>query len=324
MQYFLLSSQTRMAESALKKVLKEQKLEAKEIIKLNFKDDGIDALLSECRSMSLFGEEKVIVAYGYEFFSKRPKAPKGNDFSDLIVYLETPNPDVHLFFLGATFEKEGKVSAAFLKGGGKLLPVQEFTPIEWERFANRYFAKRGVQIDNDALKELLTRTKGDYALFLEEAKKLVIYADNESLKLSDVESLVTRPLEDDAFRLGNALLKKDLKEVYRVYLDLSQNSFEAVSFLHLLTQQFRFQSLATFLKEKHYSLDEAADLLKSNHWRTKIAYSLADKANSEYLNTLFSRLYMVEKAIMTGKLEATLAFPLFLLEIDFHALRGNK
>ncbi|MCR4561710.1 MAG: DNA polymerase III subunit delta, partial [Bacilli bacterium] len=274
MIYLLLSPQSKIVRVYYQKLVKKILPERNEMNCVSF-DMGTSLLrdvAEECSYVPLGYDKKVVVAencYFLEFAKEKPKFQKDDRIEDLIDYFSHPNPDVDLFLFVYSDKLAAKSEfyTALLQGGVQVREIPEYTEEQWLVLIPNYMEKRGVQIDRDAVAEFHRRVGGDYALFLNEAKKLITYANGERITLKTVEELVSPPIEDDAFELSNALLQKDKRRAMLIHEDLTIKNTEPIIFIRLLTKQFRFLNEVLYLKNQGYSKDQIAAALKATSGR---------------------------------------------------------
>jgi len=278
-------------------------------------------IVNECLSLPIGYDKKTVVAENCFFLEKnraKPKFLKGDDPKAFLTYLQNPDPAVDLYLLvySDVLDEKGDYFQAVLASGARINPVSEFTKEQWHDYIARFFAKRNVAIDAEAIREIENRIQGDYALFLAEGQKLVTYSGGDALHKEDVELLVSNPLEDDAFKLANALVRGDIKNALRIYKDLQVFSSDPVSLIRLLTNQFRFLNQVRYLRVSGLSNSQIAGALQSSPMRVNIAVDNLRKMSEESMNDALDGLYQCEKSIFTGKADPGLAFSLYLA--NFH------
>src|SRR5574344_40239 len=315
----LFSPQPRMVKGALKKLMATS---CPHPDPMNFVslDLGVSMLLdvaNECLSLPLGYEKKTVVADNCFFFEKtrgKPKYQKSDDPAPLLSYLKNPDPNVDLYLLvyNDTLDEKGEFFQALLADGARINPVSEFSKEQWHDYIARFFEKRSVPIDNLAINEIQDRIQGDYARFLNEGQKLVAYSGGEAITKQDVETLVSEPLEDDAFHLSNALSRGDVKNALRIYNDLKVFSAEPIALIRLLANQFRFLNEVRYLQSSGLSNSQIAGALQCSQMRVNISLDNLRKMSEETLNNALEGCYNCEKSILTGKCDPDLAFSLFL------------
>ena len=149
--------------------------------------------------------------YYLEKSKTKVKPQKGDVADDLLTFLKNPDPNILLYILvyAEALDEAGDFFKALKEGGAKVTAVNSFGPDQWPVVVNNFFEKRNTKIDADAAKELIVRVNNDYSTFLNEALKLLTYANGEPVTNKMVEMLVSQPLEENMFELSNALTRGD-------------------------------------------------------------------------------------------------------------------
>jgi DNA polymerase-3 subunit delta len=317
------SNEPRLAKGGLKKVLKTEFPERDDMnyVSLDMAVTPITALAEECEYIPLGYDKKAVVAENCFFLQPRSgsqKLLKGDKPEALIEYLQNPNPEVYLYLLvySDTIDEKGEIAKAVKAAGAVYSPVSSFTEQQWYSFIPRYFEKRGSSIDRPAVQELIERIGGSYGAFLNEAAKLLAYSyDTHRITVDDVRALVPAPLEDNAFRVSDALTKGDNRSAIAIYHDLTKSkSFDEVSFIILLANQFRFLNQVNHLSQHGRSDREIASNLKASQARVSFSRRTASRLGALTIRRALEGLYETEKSILTGKVGKELALELFLAE----------
>jgi|LAHS01.1.fsa_nt_gb DNA polymerase-3 subunit delta len=315
----LFSSQSRMVQGALNKLFhaSNETHDAMNYVSLNMREATLLELVGECEALPIGYDKKTVVAEDCFFLEKsrsKPKLQKGDDDKPFLAYLANPDPliDLYLLVYNDGLDERGSYFQALKATGAKFSQVPTFTPEQWKQFIGNYFVKRGCEIDPLAVAELQERCGGDYAMFLSEGQKLLTYANGEKISKKTVETLVSAPLEDDAFHLSNALSRGDVKKALAIYQDLKVQNVDEVPLIRLLAGQFRFLNEVSFLNKKGFDNYAIANALACSAFRVSIALDNLRKMKDESCNNALEQLYRCEYSILSGKSDASLAFSLFL------------
>jgi DNA polymerase-3 subunit delta len=309
-----------MVKGALKKLMQTSCPNPDAMNYVSF-DLGVTPLLdvaNECLSLPLGYDKKTVVAENCFFLEKsrsKPKYLKGDDPKAFLAYLQNPDPAIDLYLLvysDSLDEKERFLPSSFSFDGARINPVSEFSKEQWHDYIARFFEKRNVAIEPMAINEIQNRIAGDYARFLNEGQKLVAYSNGEKITKAVVESLVSEPLEDDAFRLSNALTRGDVKNAIRIYQDLRVFSAEPISLIHLLANQFRFLNEVRYLQSSGLGSSQISGALQCSSMRVSIALDNLRRMGEDSLNNALDGLYDCEVSILTGKCDPDMAFSLYL------------
>lgn len=312
-----------MVKGALKKLLDEA-LPARDEMNYVSLDMGVTTLLelsNECLALPLGYNKKAIVAENCFFLAKtsgKIKMPKNDDAAPLLAFFANPDPNILLYLLVYAEELDGRSPfyTALVQGQAKMNPVSQFSPEQWKSFIPRFFEKRNVKIDSDAVDELLNRIDGDYAQFLNEAQKIITYAGKDDVTVDMVAKLVAPPLEDDVFQLSNALTRGDNGKALSIYKDLKVRAVDPIPLINLLARQFSFMDQVAFLAAQGQSNSAIALRLKCSFGRVNATQYGLRKIKNGSLGKALEGLYQSEFAILTGQEDPDLAFSLYLANLS--------
>lgn len=319
MIYVVYSPQSRMVKSAVMKIVKSslEKRDEFNFVTLDMERETIRALSAECSFLPFGYERKAVLAENARFLvdKKRPKAQKGDSDEPLRDYIRKPDPAIDLFFLcySAELNEKSAFYKPLIEAGAKFVQVEEFTSEQWDEFIARQFKKRGQRISRLALDELKRRTKGDYSLTLMEIQKLSAYRLNEEeITIEDIKSLTSEPLEENAYKLADLLIRGNVKGAVSLHKTLRKSSFEPITLIRLLAREFRYQAMGMHLSNNNYDPYAIATELKIPQFAARRLVERARGLQMEDVRHALESLYELEKSIMEGKTEAETAFSFFL------------
>ncbi len=285
-------------------------------ISFNMAVTPCDEIAFEAETLPLGYDRKAIVAEDCDFLAKRKtkyKFLKGDSLDKLAAYCANPNEGIDLYLLVycETLDLKNPVVAE-VKNKGAIKEVKPPEPGEWLPYLNRFFAAKGTSIDPDAAKEFLRRVDGDYARFVSEARKLLAYANGEPVRLKAVEMLVSQKLEDDAFKMSNALTQGNPGKALAIYRDLKVKGTEEIRLINMLASQFRFMDEVAFLDAKGMSSRAIAGELGGKPFRVEMTLRGLYGVEANDLARIQEELYQLEKDILTGQVDARFALERFL------------
>jgi len=275
---------------------------------LNLSEKGFEDFKDEFQSISMFAEKKLIILEETftnqnfkENFLKNPK--KFVDSGDTILFYEiTETPRS-----GPLFK--------FLKRYAK---SQEFELLEGENLKNwvkKEIENHKVKIDPVALEKLTDYVGNDIWQMANEIGKLVNYKKNKKVEAKDVELLVKPKIEPEIFKTIDAIASKNKKQA----LELIHKHLEkGDSPLYLLSMiNFQFRNLLTIrdLIEKNKSPYTLFKEVKLHPYVIKKSYSQAQKFKIDELKKIYQKIFQVDLAIKTGKVEPGTALDIFIAEI---------
>lgn len=317
MLYLLFGPQGMILEKQCKKIIKDniEVLDDFHVMKFMADEVTIQDIVFEADQTSLTGERKAIVVYHPYFLSTaktKEKIESLQDYQSLLSYLEAPNTMTDLIFvLEADKLNERSEIVRLLKVKAKVIEAKEITKDEWPRFIKQYFDKMNIMIDNDAVNELAIRVEGDAMRFVNEAKKLALYTNH--ITYDDIQTMVARPLEENAFLIYDCLLKKDKSKAISIYRDLLVEGFEPVTLIGMLANQFRLLSEVSYLNGLYSSNNEIARLLGVHEYRVKLSRDHLRRISYQKILKKLNELYTLDLIIKSGTVDCFFALEMFLI-----------
>ncbi len=317
MIYLLFGKQALMIKTRLQKLIKEQLpvVDDFSFVRYNAKETLIQDIVMDARSLPLGYDRKMVVIDDCYFLAttkSKEKIEKDQNYQALIEYLEHPNEATDfVFIVNATSFNVKSDIGKILKDKAMIYELTDIDKNSWPEYVRRYFAKYQIKIDGSAIDELVSRVNNDATLFVSEAQKLMLYGDHITKDI--VETLVTRPLEENSYVLANALTKGRIDEALAIYRDLKIHAEEPVTLISLLARQFRLMLKIYYLTQTGLSQLEIAKKLGIHEYRVKLAINSQSLLNDARLLIILDRLYELDFQIKSGLIDRFLGFELFLL-----------
>lgn len=317
MLYLLFGPQGMILEKQCKKIIKDnlEVIDDFHVIKFMADEVTIQDIVFEADQTSLTGERKAIIVYHPYFLSTsktKEKIESLQDYKVLMEYLESPNTFTDLIFvLEADKLNERSEIVKLLKVKAKVIEAKEITKEEWPRFIQQYFQKMNVNIDPDATAELALRVEEDAMRFVNEAKKLALYTDH--ITYDDIQTMIARPLEENAFLIYDCLLKKDKSKAISIYRDLLVEGSEPVQLVGMLANQFRLLSEVSYLSTQYSSNNEIARILGIHEYRVKLSRDHLRRITYKKILKKIDELYQLDLDIKSGVVDRFFAFEMFLI-----------
>lgn len=312
MNYILCGELYPMIRKHLNKILKERLGEPDDfnVVKIDFEESSIDEIAYEASTLPLGYERKAVVVDNANFLTKEAD-PK--DEAKILEILQKSLNEINIIFIlrNDKINKNGEIFN-YVEENGQVL---EFLPIskdEWPIYIRKYFKQKNVEITSEAINELASRVDGDLTRFLNEAEKLCLYKN--SITLSDVALMVSKPLEDDAFQMSNALFRGDNGVAISIYRDLKLLGQKFVdALIPMLAFQFRFISQVCYLDYKGLEKEEIAKELNVSPVRVKIALKNSRNMARKQIAGALDKLYNLDLQIKSGQIDRSYGLELFLI-----------
>ncbi len=318
MVYLLFGTQGLILEKQCRKILKDNLSEIDDfhVQKFIATDTTIQDIIYEVELPSLLGDKKAVIVYKPYFLSSeksKEKIESEQDYKVLEQYLDHPSEYNDLIFiLEAPKLNERAVIVKKLLKVARVIEAKEITKEEWPVYIKTYFKKIGVSIDDDAADELAIRVQGDALRFTNEAKKLALYSDY--IRLEDIELMVARPLEENAFAIFDHLVKKQNDKAISIYRDLLVENEEPVRLISLLANQLRLLLEVDYLRNEFPSSYEISSQLKIHEYRVKLALGHLRMLSRKKIEKKLESLFKLDLDIKSGKVDRFFAFEMFLIK----------
>ena len=312
MNYILCGDLYPMIRKHLNKILKERLGEPDDfnVTKIDFEESSIEEIEYEASSLPL-GYDKKAVVVDNALFLMKDADPK--DEARILETLQKVPNEINIIFIlrNDKINKKGEIFN-FIEENGQVL---EFLPIskdEWPLYIRKYFKNKNIEITSEAINELSNRVDGDLTRFLNEAEKLSLYKN--SITLADVTLMVSKPLEDDAFQMSNALFRGENGVAISIYRDLKLLGQKFVdTLIPMLATQFRFISEVCYLDSRGLEKEEIAKELNTSPVRVKIALKNSRNIARKQIAGALDKLYNLDSQIKSGQIDRSYGLELFLI-----------
>ena len=321
MIYLIAGKQNIRLKSQMKSIVKKS---IKEIDTMNFvKYDAtytlVQEIVDEANYLPLGYDNKAVVVDNCYFLLKekgKTKIESDQDYDKLINYLNHPDEATDLIFLVNTSDSDidsKNLIYQTIEQNGQIITLNEPKENEWQQVVAHYFKEKWPEttIDSDAIYELARRTEGDYASLFNNGSKLALYTNH--IRFEDVTSMVTRPLEENAFLLFNYLIDNKNIEAVTLYRDLKTSNVEPVTLIGMIANQFRLLNRVSHLAKQGMNQDEIAKELNINPIRAKILRKNTFVISQKRINQTLEDLYQLDLQIKSGLVDRYYSFELFLI-----------
>lgn len=298
--YFIISKDSferKEAEMILLKELKESK-GPNEIAVRHFDaaEGGVDEILRELESFSLFGGSQAIVVRNAEHFDKEKSA-------HFEKYFESPSPTAYLIFSaeainrGTKFYKKGEAA-------GVICDLAEEKP--WEK-ENSLPAKlidwaeaEGKTMDREAAKYLIQYAGSDLSLLRCEMEKLFCYtADKTSIAIPDISAICVGAGSESGWQLGDAIFRRDAKAALKALSSLIQDTSQFFLLIRQLRSQFQSKLQISSILAKGGGPAEIQE--KYPYMKGQILQQNINAAKSYGMDALISGILAIDESELLAK-----------------------
>ena len=314
MNYLLIGNEI-YGQNQRKKQLIEQFVSIDDQMNLTYYNEeannDISQLIIQCQTYPFLSDYRVIV-YENPSFIFDSKLLDAKQQQTLVDYLSNP---VETTVLIIVINKTVNSNSLIYKKISKYFKIEKFDKLsqnDFEKLVKDDLKTNSVNISKDALDLLLSRLDNDVEKYKNELNKLLTYGCE--LDYQDIDYLINQPIENDIFKLTNAINQNDLAASLKVYRDLlTNNKNDVLSIIGLLASQYRSMSQVKLLSQLGYNNAQIAAIL--NVSAGSVYYKLRDSLNlsaKELMNKL-NQLAILDESIKSGLTEPVSGLELFII-----------
>lgn len=315
MNYALLAENKYLVEKQLNKIINDLKVNQEiEIFDYNGldKDFNVEVMLNELNTFPFLSDHKVIVLSNPTFLSAKGTLSESS-INNLEAYMKSPASFSTLIIYVDQFKVDNrKKITKVVKKHAKVFEPEVLDERAVSSIIRNDLAKNKINIQNNALQELVKRVFPNFDNWPQELEKLTLYS-KKNLELQDIEVLINMSDEDNVFLLVNGVLDKNLHLSLNTYRNLPQKEREPIAMIMLLASQFRLIHQVQTLLNGNIPPKEIASSLKVHPYRVTVAQKSARKYSSQQILKVLSDLSDLEQNIKNGNVNPDIGFELFLV-----------
>lgn len=281
-----------------------------EIVHYDLKEVPIERVIEDLDTMNFFTSQKIMVAENAFFLtSEKPKNTIEQNTDVLLKYLKNPSPD-NTLILTCTKLDERKSIVKELKKVAKIVNVEmDIMSIIKEELED-------YQMSIEDRKYLAERTLNNVERIINEIAKIKMFKGNDkTITREDIDTLVTKTIDDNIFTLVDAIIKKDKKQAFEIYEDMLLHNEEPMKIMILLANKIRLLYQVKVLSKTIYRDEEIGRIIGSHPYPVKLAKNIIHDFKEEELLTYLDKLAHIDVDIKTGKTYQNIAFETFILTL---------
>ncbi|PMC39692.1 DNA polymerase III subunit delta [Bacillus sp. UMB0899] len=319
--YLLLGEEAFLMQETLRYIVQASLLEEEKDFNLSMYDmeeTAIETALEDAETLPFMGERRLVIIKNPVFLTSEKKKEKvEHRIEKLEQYIHSPAPYTVAVFV-APYEKldERKKITKLLKKQATVLEMKSLSDADTIKWMENVAREAQVELDRDAVNQLLLLTAGDLMVIHQELQKLSTYVgEGGAVTVDTVNLLVARTLEQNIFDLIDHVIHKRSKHALQIFYDLLKNNEEPIKILSLLVNQFRLILQVKELSAVGYGQQQIATTVKVHPFRVKLALQQARLFQTEELAMILMDLAEADYEMKTGKKDKQLLLELFLLKL---------
>ncbi len=273
-------------------------------------------VIEEAQTLPFFSDHKVLVIQNCLFLT-RGVSLKDNEINELIQHLSRPIETCTIIFMhdNDNLDTQKKLTKKLLELC-EVEHVKKLETNEFRQFLMKLLKERNIKMSSDAFEEFLKRMDNNMSISYHESEKLALFG--QMIDLDDVEALISRPLDNEAFHLVNALMDKNLKQALHIYNDMMILNMEPLSFSGLIASQLRLLYQVASLDKEGYHRQEMINKLSPannvNVYRLNRMLGLARQTTPDRILCILNYLANYDHRSKLGLVDKKFGFELFLIE----------
>lgn len=284
----------------------------------DLEETPIEVAIEDAETFPFVGERRLIFLNNPTFLTgEKSKSKIEHNLNKLEAYLKEPAPYSIIVFSGA-YEKldERKKLTKELKRQGTVVDAKKLNEQELILWVKERVAISGVEIDDEAVHQLLTLSGTNLLMLTTEVDKLALYANGgKKIDVNMVEKLVSRSLEQNIFSLVDKIVQRKIEDAFRIYYDLLKQNEEPLKILAILAGQFRLIYQVKELARKGYGQQQIAGFVKVHPFRVKLAAGQARLFKDEELAQIMNMLADADYLAKTGGMNKEMILEMFLFRL---------
>ncbi|WP_197066524.1 DNA polymerase III subunit delta [Beduini massiliensis] len=317
MIYVLYGEETFLLEQKLKDIKKEYGI-SEENMNLAVYDSAATELkevIEDCNMPPFLSDYKMVLLKNpYFLTTQKGPASLHQDGTLLEKYLKAPmESTIFVIYHNVKNFDERKKLVKLLKKETTFMLMDKIGHHQLKSSVRNAVKRRKAVIDDEALEFMLSRLPNDLMMISSEVEKLCLYSQH--ITLEDVRAVVSKPLEENAFELVSAIMKKDQQKAVQIYKDLMVNNEEPVKLIVLIANQMRLLMQVKTLDRKGYNDQEIAKILGINPFRLRYIRADASQYDIQDLMHRLNDLALLDTDIKKGMVDKRLGLELFLMKV---------
>lgn len=317
MIYVIYGDEPFLLEQKLKDIKKEYHI-VDEDMNMNTYDcleTSIKEIVEDCNTSPFLSEFKMVLMKNpYFLTTQKTKSVNADELALFEEYIKQPlETTVLVIYHPIKNFDERKKLIKLLKKETTYLFFDKLNHQQLKNATIKAIRSRNADIDDLALEVFLSRVPNNLNFIANEVDKLTLYTN--TITIADVNLIVSKTLEENAFELVSAIMKKEQTKAISIYKDLMINNEEPIKLIVLIANQLRLLLEVKTLDRKGYNDQEIAKILSVNPYRLK--YIRVDSNNYDFndLMKLLNELSLLDVQIKKGLVDKKRGLELFLMRI---------
>jgi len=244
----------------------------------------------------------------------KPKAETAESLLELLKKFQT-SENIFVFLENGSPDKR---TSLFKNLNDKKNLVQEFTPLDnlsLKKWLTNYAKEKGAIIKTTAADLLAASVGNNLWQLSQELDKLIAYKNGEEIKETDIKIMVNAKIDDNIFKLTEAIASGDKKLGLRLVKEQFQAGLNENYLLTMIVRQFRILTTLFSLAEQKMPENIMAKETGFHPFVVKKSLGLARKFSLPKLKKIYNGLAGLDKKLKSTTLSPETLIDLLIMEI---------
>jgi DNA polymerase-3 subunit delta len=268
--------------------------------------EGIDTILTDADSLSLFSNQKLLII-------KRLQS-SGRDFEERICeYIQNSKDRNIILWEDRPIDKRKKIYK-LMKRKGVIEDFQNIPYIQLKTWLNNLLSKY-FTFDRECVDLLIYKVGEDQRQLIQAVRNLALLLKSEkkaNLTTRDIDRFVLKTTEESIWDFIDAVGEQDKKNALLIIEELLYEKSDFVMIIGMLTRQFRLLTQVVYLLKKGKSYADISKLLRLHPFVLRKTISHSKNFSLEKLKKLYQKLVKTDLVVKEGRFEERLALDLFI------------
>ncbi|HHT50323.1 MAG TPA: DNA polymerase III subunit delta [Eubacteriaceae bacterium] len=281
-----------------------------------------ERIINSCETLPFMEDCRLVIIKDYNYLQGGESKGSEREAEDIANYLTNISPTTCLVFWQSKNVDKRKKLYKTINKYGKIIEFDRLKPYQLEKWLKNRIIRKGKTIKKSVLLLFIENTgyllKNSLKTLMDidnEVDKIINYIGNrKEITKEDIDSLITRSLENDIFRMVDAIGKKDKITALRLLNEMLKGGESPFMILNMIARQFRILIQCKKLREKGYSQDLIASKLSLAPFIVGKGLSQSNFFKEDILKQALEDISKVDLKIKTGKLEIKLALEMLVFE----------
>lgn len=314
--HLLYGSDSFIIKSKTNQIITKENVDEFNVTIYDAEEQNIEEALNDATTIPFMSDNKIVIVKNAYFLANvKVKKEIAHNLDSLSRYITKPVQET-ILIIQAPYGKidERKAITKQLTQKAEVQKCEPMKEVELGNWVKRQLGKNGVNIDRDALNELLKRVSNNTEVLVSETQKLLLYShDMKRVDINIIKKVITKNIEDNVYEITNSILDNKRSKALEIYNDLVMHSEDPLRILGILVNKYREILHVKLLLEQGKDKADIASYYNASPGR---AYYMIKNANSVRKDIVEQHLVSLEDLdfkIKSGRIDKKIGLELFIL-----------